>query len=295
VLEGLVLSRDPDAEKRLYAALRESFGTDERTGIHLSALLNPLQEYWRRKEGRPPLTDTEIGYFTAGRGHEDILARLLKDDFELTPEEEIDGIHLRPDFRALNDKIIPKGAHAEFKTRRSNLPKTDAEAQSVFQSYRDQIRGYMALKNQPEMYLIVLSLLEGRNGDPLNPTRPVIAVYRETMTEAEMADEKTTLLRSKVCLEIGAAILLPLCWQFLCGKWTKTKTGFVYEPKCPHYAKCQPQLRDSKRGLSYARSEASRPGLPSQEVLGDPVRAEREDSIHPVEGLSGTSPHKDRS
>jgi hypothetical protein len=253
----LSLSRVPEVEKRLYDALRGSFGTDERTGIHLSALLNPLQEYWRRQEGRPPLTDTEIGYFTAGRGHEDILARLLKDDFELTTEEEIEGIHLRPDFRALNDKIIPAGAHAEFKTRRSNLPKTDEEAQRVFQSYRDQVRGYMALKNQPEMYLIVLSLLEGRNGDPLNPTRPVIAVYRETMSPSELADLRSALIMRKGVLVAGAHSLLPLCWEFLCGKWTKKKEWkhsvavWEYEPKCPYHGKCQPQLRDPKRGASY--------------------------------------------
>jgi hypothetical protein len=279
-----MLTRDPEAEKRLYDALRLSFGSDERTGIHLSALLNPLQEYWRRKEGRKPLTDSEIGYFTAGRGHEDLLTRLLVDDFESTQEEEIDGIHLRPDFRALNDKIIPKGAYAEFKTRRSNLPKTDAEAQSVFQSYRDQIRGYMALKNQPEMYLIVLSLLEGRNGDPLNPTRPVIAVYKETMTKEVLEITREDFKVRKVLLEQGLNHHLPLCWAFLCGKWTRnSKWGWKYEPKCPFYSKCEPYLRDPKRGTN-ARPETSGTGLPSEGVSPDSVSGES--STHSVEGLA---------
>jgi len=248
-----MLARVPDVEVKLYDTLRESFGKDERTGIHLSALLNPLQEHWRRGKGRAPLTNAEIGYFIAGRGHEDAIARLLETDFVSTPEEVIDGIHLRPDFIAVTDRIIPKGSHAELKTRRMGLPKDDTEAQKAFQTYRDQVRGYMALKRQSEMYLIVLSLLEGKTKDPLSKSEPKIAVYREVMTDAEMWNVHADLVRRRNDLENGLWDKLPLCWDFLCGKWTKVKVGteqkWVYVPKCPFYQACRPDLKDSKRGM----------------------------------------------
>ncbi|HSE45001.1 MAG TPA: hypothetical protein VLA89_06700 [Gemmatimonadales bacterium] len=247
-----MLTRVPEAEARLYDALRESFGRDVRTGVHLSSLLNPLKTYWDQRNGRPPLTDRDIGYFTAGRGHEDILTKLLATDFESTPEEEIDGIHLRPDFRAVTSRVIPAGEYAEFKTRRSNLPKTDTEAQDAFKSYRDQVRGYMALKRREQMYLIVLSLLEGKGRDPLSPSQPVIAVYRETMTPDELTAEWTELQNRKTLLELGVKAMLPLCPAWMCGKWIKqpqdAKDKFKYHPLCPHYESCQPQNRDPKRG-----------------------------------------------
>jgi hypothetical protein len=284
-----MIARDSVAERALYDAIRESFAKDERTGTHLSALLNPLQEYWRQVEGRT-VTDTDLMYFTAGRGHEDILARLLDQDFELTPEAEIEGIHLRPDFRAISDRIIPKGKHAEFKTRRANLAKTDEEAQEAYQSYRDQIRGYMALKDQGEMYLVVLSLLEGNKGDG---TKPVLAVYRETMTEGERLVLRTALIQRKILLENGVTSLLPLCWEWLCGKLTKVKKDdekekvWVYEPKCPHYYSCQPQRRDPRRGAKNDRSEASGPEVSGAGVQADPVRAEGQAPADRVEAISG--------
>jgi hypothetical protein len=240
-----MLARVPDVEGKLYDALRTSFGQDERTGVHLSSLLNPRLTHFRKLDPRS-LTDQEIGYFVGGRGHEDIISRLLGQDFELTAEEEIDGIHLRPDFVAITDRIIPKGAHAEFKTRRSNLPKTDELAQTVFQSYRDQIRGYMALKHQHEMYLIVLSLLEGKTKDPMSVSGPVLAVYRETMSENDLNVKSDDILNRKTLLEIGATSVMPLCWEFLCVKWDKG----VLKDKCPYYAECKPYEMDPKRAVA---------------------------------------------
>ena len=253
-----MLARVPEAEARLYDALRESFGRDVRTGVHLSSLLNPLKTYWDQRNGRPPLTDRDIGYFTAGRGHEDILTKLLATDFESTPEEEIDGIHCRPDFRAVTSRVIPAGEYAEFKTRRSNLPKTDTEAQDALRSYRDQVRGYMALKRREQMYLIVLSLLEGKiHKNPLSQSQPVIAVYRETMTPDELTAEWTELQNRRTLLQLGVKAMLPLCPAWMCGRWVKNpeydpatdnKSRFNYFAVCPHYEPCQPQKRDPNRG-----------------------------------------------
>ena len=229
-----MIARCPELEPKWYDALRESFGSDAREGIHLSALLSPRQEFWKHVDPRP-LTDDELGYFTAGRGHEDALVRFLGADFKITESTEIDGIHLRPDFEAVSDRIVPRGAHVEFKTRRSNLPVNDDEAQTDFSNYRAQVRGYMALKRMNEMYLVVFSLTEGKTGDPLSRSHPVFAIYRETATDAELEQEREKLQARRRglldALAVSSAdaplpfntnrlefLTLPLCEAWMCGK-----------------------------------------------------------------------------
>jgi hypothetical protein len=256
-----MLERMPDLEIALYEVLRESFIEQDltRTGLHLTALLNPRQTYWRNLDPRP-LTNAEIGFFSAGRGHEDAVAKMLVQDFIETPEATIDGIHLRPDFQAISDRIIPCGEYAEFKTRRSNLPKSDEEAndpQRGLTTYRDQIRRYMALKRRTSMYLIVLSLTEGKTRDPLSTSAPVYAVYKETMTTQELIEERSYLISMRILLQSPAgAQQMPLCWEFLCGKWHKAlvRDGgtWSYIPRCPYYENCKPWETDPQRG--YVRS-----------------------------------------
>jgi hypothetical protein len=227
--------------------------------MHLTSLLNPRQTYWRALDPLP-ITDAEIGFFSGGRGHEDAVGKLLTADFIETPEVEIDGIHMRPDFQAVSDRIIPLGEYAEFKTRRSNLPKSDEEANDPKKglgSYRDQVRGYMALKRRPTMYLIVLSLTEGKTRDPLSSSAPVYAVYKETMTQEELTATREHLISMKILLGSPAGSdMMPLCWSWLCGKWVKALVrdggAWSYVPRCPYYPKCAPQLSDPNRGALYA-------------------------------------------
>jgi len=250
-----MLARQPDIETKLYDVLRESFASQRRDGLHLTDLLNPRQYYWKQLDPQP-LTNGDIGFFAGGLGHEDAVARLLKEDFHETPEDIVDGVALRPDFVARSSRIVPEGSYVEFKTRRSNLPKSDDEANDPARgltTYRDQIRGYMALKQRPEMYLLVLSLTEGKTKDPLSSSAPVFAVYKETMTPEELAQTRDTLMSRKILLQSPAGVdQLPLCWAFLCGKWTKALVrdggGWSYQPKCPWYDKCRPQDTDPNRG-----------------------------------------------
>jgi hypothetical protein len=253
-----MLTRVPDIEVKLYDALRESFMKNERTGLHLTDLLNPRQKYWRMLDPQP-ITDAQIGFFTGGLGHEDAITRLLADDFEETPEEVHYGIHCRPDYVAKSDRIVPKGEFLELKTRRSNLPKSDADANDPkrgLTTYRDQIRSYMALKHRTSMYLVVLSLTEGKTRDPLSTSAPVFAVYREDMTEQELAEKRDHLIGMKILLESPAGVQqMPLCWEFLCGKWNKALVrdggAWSYIPKCPWYDKCRPQDTDPNRGVNH--------------------------------------------
>lgn len=241
------IRREPEREKGLYDVLRESFVRTERTGIHLTSCLEPRLHYWSRLKPQP-LTDAEIGYFAAGRGHEDAVGKLLVEDFVETPEEEIDGIHLRPDFQAVTNRIIPKDEFAEFKTRRSNLPKTDEEAATVFESYRDQIQGYMALKDRFEMYLIVLSLLEGKDRkDPLSTSKPVFAVYKETMTRPELVAKRSDLLARRQLVEKENPKVMPLCAAWKCVRNVKTPSGWQRVAACKWHRDCRPDLVDPQR------------------------------------------------
>jgi hypothetical protein len=253
-----MLTREPEREVKLYDALRESFQANERTGLHLTDLLNPRQTYWKALDPQP-ITDAMIGFFSGGLGHEHALTRLLERDFRETPEEAIDGIHHRPDYEAISDRIIPTGEFCELKTRRSNLPKSDDEANDPVRGltyYRKQIRGYMALKRRETMYLLVLSLTEGKTRDPLSSSAPVFAVYKETMTPEELRQERDHLQAMKILLNSPASVQhMPLCEPWMCGKWNKALVrdggAWSYYPKCPWYAQCGPQDTDPSRGSRH--------------------------------------------
>jgi len=87
----------------------------------------------------------------------------------------------------------------------------------------------------------------------LSSSAPVFAVYKETMTPEELAQTRDELISRKILLQSPAGVeQLPLCWAFLCGKWTKALVrdggGWSYQPKCPWYEKCRPQDTDPNRG-----------------------------------------------
>jgi len=239
-----MLSRDTEAESKLLEVLRDNFARNERTGVHLTSLLEPRMSYWKATIPMPP-TDAEVGFFSAGRGHEDAVQKLLGTDFKETEESEVFGIHLRPDFEAISDRVIPSGEYAEFKTRRSNLPKTDVEANAVMMTYRDQLRGYMALKGRNRMWLIVLSLVEGKDRkDPLSQSRPVFAVYREEMTEDERIEMLVLLMQMndklKAAFVNGDPFHLPLCTKWKCVRSVKVGSTWVKVPVCKWYNNCKP-------------------------------------------------------
>lgn len=195
------ITRNPDKEKVILTALRESFD-ESRTGVHLSDLLKPRQAAFRRLMPLP-LTESEILYFLAGRGHEEVFARLAGVVVGASPVKYAKipgfvsgegrmkfGISYRPDFRW---DIKP----AEFKTRRSNLAKPGEESR-VYDNYLEQLLGYCALDEVPYAVLIVFSLLEGRSNDPLNPTHPELAVYDVQFSPGDMERMENYLVEMSI-------------------------------------------------------------------------------------------------
>jgi hypothetical protein len=274
----VIVTRDSAMEARVAAGIVDSFGKNERQGIHLSDLLSPRRAFWQRAMPLPP-TPEESLYFLAGRGHEDAFGRIA--GLTVAEESEWEGIRYRPDFDIY-------GAPGEFKTRRSNLA-AEGEEERVYDNYLAQLRGYCAIYNSTDGWLLVLSLLEGRSNDPLNPTRPVLAVYRVTFTKAELflERERLRIMREALAASLtsGDPSSLPLCAGWMCGKRTKTMTqqpscktcgkvfaseewgpkqhlagksgqgheiipaeiAWSYTPKCKWYESCRPQDTDPER------------------------------------------------
>lgn len=222
------ITRNPDKEKVILTALRQSFD-EPREGVHLSDLMNPRESAFKRLMPLP-LTESEILFFLAGRGHEEVFARLagvevgaskvkyVKIPGFVAGEQRIKhGISYRPDFRWDTKPT-------EFKTRRRNLAKPGEEA-IVYDSYLDQLKGYCTLDEQPWAQLVVLSLLEGQSGDPLNPTHPELAVYDVQFSPGDMRHMKDYLI--EIAAQFSAVIQdgsiasiqeLPLCRAWMCGK-----------------------------------------------------------------------------
>ncbi len=221
-------------------ALRASF-TETRTGVHLSDLLKPRQSAFRRVMPLP-LTASEVLYFLAGRGHEEVFARLagvqvgasevqvVKIPGFVSGEQRLKhGISYRPDFRWDTKP-------AEFKTRRSNLAEPGQESR-VYDHYLEQLLGYCALDGVPYGHLIVFSLLEGRSNDPLNPTHPELAVYDVQFSPGEMQRMDAEL--QKRSLEWLPALIdqrliqnLPLCSEWMCGKNRKVVVKPAWCAQC---------------------------------------------------------------
>jgi hypothetical protein len=273
---------DEAATAALLDSVRASF-TAPREDIHLSDLVAaPRRAYWQRVLPLPA-TDDEIGYWVAGRGHEDALGRIS----DLVPSEErawLPGegtssgaapIVFRPDF-------FWRGRPAEFKTRRANLAEPGQEA-VIYDSYIEQLRGYCAMLGVTEGYLIVLSLLEGRDTNPLTPTRPEIRVYDVCFEAQELAAMREQLAQRRTALEaelvadsverMAAALgerrpriapsRLALCKPWLCGKRRKT---VLREAWCED---CNKELREPWAARHTATKAGAGHTVRSAEVQWD--------------------------
>ena len=274
------ITRRPDLEAFLLDEMRDTFSRDERTEdeIHVSDLLSPRKAYWSRVRPKP-LTDDEIGYFVAGRAHEDAVGRIS--GVEAAAPRTIEGIRLRPDFYT----SIP----LEFKTRRRKLAADPTEAVHRYDGYIDQCRAYAALLERPAAWLWVLGLVSEQAD---RSTKPEFQVWHLDFTPVELEETRRQLhLRRDLLREAWAQRDhegLPLCPAWQCGKrsailvepplcetcgksfvaeWGANKhlasrTGdghtmrhavyrYEYVPRCKWYqAECQPWLVDASRGIS---------------------------------------------
>jgi hypothetical protein len=287
-------TRQPEAEAAILNQLRASLAAEARTEeeIHVSDLLAPRQAYWSRVLPLPP-TDDEVGYWIAGRGHEDAVGRLP--DVHRGATHTVDGILLRPDF-----EWGAEGEILEMKTRRRALVDTPEEADQRYASYARQCLSYAALLGEGYARLIILGLVHP-HGDG-GATRPAWQVWRIEFTPEEIAREVLRLRATRDALRAAWAARdpkdVPLCEAWLCGKaiphmatkprcetcqrdferdWGITKhresksgAGHVvtpatytwgWEPRCRWWSACQPYRVDPTRGPRQVAATADAPAV----------------------------------
>jgi hypothetical protein len=217
----VIITENPDKTQALMTGLIESFretrGRGEDKEIHLSDLLNPRKAFFARTTEVLP-TATEVLLWTAGRAHEDVVARLggavtadiprlgAVTGLEVGERRVVDGIQYRPDFRW-------DTRPAEMKTRRKPMPKPGEEAEA-FSSYLEQLLGYCVLDRSMTGHLVVLDLMT-----------PALSVYDVQYTFSELnrwrLELQTRLTWLKYSLQGKHHQQLPLCPAWMCGTQTK--------------------------------------------------------------------------
>jgi hypothetical protein len=217
----VIITENPDKTQALMDALKETFretrGRAGDTEIHLSDLMYPRKSFFGRTTDVLP-TATEVLLWTAGRAHEDVVARLggavtadiprlgAVAGLEVGERRVRQGIQYRPDFRWY-------GLPAEMKTRRKPLPKPGEEAEA-FSGYLEQLLGYCVLDGAPSGSLFVFDLMT-----------PAFAVYDVQFLNSEIQRWKmelqTRLTWLKYSLQGKHHQQLPLCPAWMCGTQTK--------------------------------------------------------------------------
>jgi hypothetical protein len=217
----VIITESPDKAELLMSALKETFretrGRDGDTEIHLSDLLMPRKAFWGRMTDVLP-TATEVLLWTAGRAHEDVVARLggavtadiprlgAVTGLQVGERRVRQGIQYRPDFRWC-------GFPTEMKTRRKALPKPGDEAE-IFSGYLEQLLGYCVLDEVLSGHLIVFDIVT-----------PALAVYDVEFLPSEVSrwrhELQTRLTWLKYSLQGKTHRQLPLCPAWACGAQTK--------------------------------------------------------------------------
>jgi hypothetical protein len=198
--------RSPERTTEVLDMIRVTF-QKPREGIHLTDLLYPRRAYWQRV--RPlPLTDTEIQYFLAGRGHEDAMHRIT--GLVHVGDRDWNGIKYGIDFY--------DGHPVEMKTRRRWLAEEGQEA-TVYDTYLNQLKGYCAVENMTTGELWIWSLVE-KQGE--YATAPKYVAYMVEFTPEELEAERNRMIGGKDQLENAISAMscskLPICPTWMCVK-----------------------------------------------------------------------------
>lgn len=241
------LVRDPSVETFVLDEMRRVL-TRGRDGVHVSELLALRKAYWNRVAPKP-LTVEEVLYFTAGRGHEDIVHSLSQVE-RGGPVLSAEGIFYTPDFFT-NFPI-------ELKSRRGGLIPPDEDAAKYFEQYVEQLSFYCALAHRTQGWLWVLFLtaLREQNRDlGYRRTKPDFRAYRLELTEADLEHYRAEASRRAALLKAAEEAKdyrsLPLCPQFMCYRRAAEKTA---------PARCLTCRRDFQTDWGLERHQESKTG-----------------------------------
>ena len=187
-----------------------------RNGIHVSDLLFPRASYFN-KISPQPLTDREVGYFIAGRGHHEIVESLNGDKRFREKTVTWNGIEGTIDFL---DKVP-----TEIKTTRSQ---STATPDKLSKHYLDQLGYYCAMMDSNIGRLIIF-YLGARETDPdgkriMTPKFKVFDINYPDLEgiKKDMLSRKDLLVKA---VETKDFTSLPKCPEWKC-------TDCKYRDKC---------------------------------------------------------------
>lgn len=220
------ISFDDAAREEIYDKITTNWGKKEWSKeLKLYDLLYPRKAFWKRLWPQPS-TRREVLYFLSGSAIEKGLGEALG---IARPElASWEDVFYRPDFFLTiggTEELV------ELKSRRRALPEPGKEA-VTFSSYLKQHLSYCVATDRKGGLLVVLSLQEKIQGT--GNTEPVLAVYRVTYSDAELAERKEEMLKYKALILKGLEdheswTELPLCPSWMCGKKLER---MVKKPRC---------------------------------------------------------------
>lgn len=216
---------DDTFRSELYNKLRNHL-THTREGIHVSDLINPLRAYFE-KTNPSPLTEDEIGFFTAGRAHHELLQLIFPgQNVEVEDDIEWEGILGHID-------VVGDREPTEIKTSRAWYITEPEKLWEENSSYIRQLSYYCAIKNSPYGKLIVFLLANRvRRDDGSNCMLPRLTVYRIKFHDLEGIRDEMRKRRDllKYALENKKPELLPPCPEWACKAG---EHGCKYKSICP--------------------------------------------------------------
>jgi hypothetical protein len=239
--------RHVGVERWFYDAARAHLSRPRRRGIHVSDLLAPRKAYWARVVPRPP-TDAEVGYFLAGRAHEEAFAVLagLGAHRKARGEWLGDGdVYAPGDGIAYELDVLVQGSAQdvpiEIKTNRRPQVLSPTDALREYALAVRQLGMYCAFRGLTTGYLVEVHLLargpaqEADADGELWPkqSRPEIVVYQITWTPEELAAIRRDAMAAKAfldrALDARTPQALPECPAWMCGREHVRKGA----PVCP--------------------------------------------------------------
>lgn len=227
------IKRDRKTEKKYVEKIRRSYESRERSGVHVSDLLDPRMAYFK-KLFPLEITDREIGYFLSGEClHWAIQSRL---GIETEKKIELGGVEGSID-------VFLEGIPTELKSARNwTIPDLPAE------HYVDQVLSYCAITGSRIGNVWVFFLCPNRDYTGTKTTHPEFRLWRCEFTPQELTEERKRLAKTKVILERAWKtrnfLKVPLCHEFKCFYKSRGKAIV----SCPYWEKCKPEGRYGKGG-----------------------------------------------
>ena len=203
-------ARPTELSTEVIEALRTSFKSEVRTGIHVSDLVFPRKAWMQRHFPNLDLSDDECLYFICGRAHHGIIENLIASDKMKEYGLEWNGVTGTVDI--MKDTGIP----VEFKTTRSakqwsmkNLPS----------HYVRQLGYYVAMHNRdaPEGVgeLLILYLARRERDFMLRErSRPVLKSYSITYPNLDLIRGEMLLRKAMVMQSFAPPV--ETCEKWMC-------------------------------------------------------------------------------